>query len=117
MYQKFPDSDFNNDVTSPDRLSLRRGTTDQVNQPWAFREFRGLRLCMAYFTNKSYKKCVEVFQARFPDSVKPSKSNVYDLIKRFRETGGVNDRKRSGRPGTVTPAFVEDVKEHLPRLT
>jgi hypothetical protein len=28
----------------------------------------------AYFTNKSYKKCVEIFQARFPDSVKPSKS-------------------------------------------
>jgi transposase len=59
----------------------------------------------AYFTNKSYKKCVEVFQARFPDSVKPSKSTVYELIKRVRETVGVNDRKRSRRPRTVTSAF------------
>jgi hypothetical protein len=38
---------------------------------------------------------------------------MYDLIESFCETGGVNDRKRSGRPRTVTPAFVEDVKEHL----
>jgi hypothetical protein len=70
----------------------------------------------AYFTNKSYKKCVEVFQVRFTDSIKPSKSTVYDIIKRLRETGGVNDRKRSGRLRTVTPAFVEDVKEHLLQL-
>jgi transposase len=70
----------------------------------------------AYCANKSYKKCVEVFQARFPDSVKPSKNTVYDLIKRFRETGGVNDKKRSGRPRRVAPACVEGVKEHLLRL-
>jgi transposase len=69
----------------------------------------------AYFKNKSYKK--KAFQARFPDSVKPSKSIAYDLIKRFRETGGVNDRKRTGRPRSVTPAFVEDVKERLLSLT
>jgi transposase len=69
----------------------------------------------AYFTNKSYKLCVEIFQDPSPDSVKSSKSTVYDLIKRFRETGGVHDRKRSGRPGAVTPAFVEDVEEHLLR--
>jgi transposase len=82
-----------------------------------FSRIQRATLVEAYFTNKSYKKCVGVFHARFPDSVKPSKSTVYDLIKRFRETGGVNDKKRSGRPRTVTPAFVEDVKEHLLRLT
>jgi hypothetical protein len=27
-YQKFPDSEFNNDVTSPGRMTLRRGRTD-----------------------------------------------------------------------------------------
>jgi transposase len=78
---------------------------------------RRAELVEAYFTNKSYKKFVEVFQSPFPDSVKLSKSIVFDLIKRFRETGGVNERKRSGRPRAATPVFVEGVKEHLLRLT
>jgi transposase len=82
-----------------------------------FSRIQRAALVETYFANKSYRKCVEGFQARFPDSVKPSKSIAYDLIKRFVETGGVNDRKRSGTTRAVTPAFVEDVKEHLLRLT
>jgi transposase len=78
-----------------------------------FSRIQRAALVKAYFTNKSYKKCVKVFQPRFPDGVKSSKSTVCDLIKRFRETGGVNDRKRSERARAATPTFVEDVKERL----
>jgi hypothetical protein len=28
MYQKFPESELNNDLTAPDRLTLRKGSTD-----------------------------------------------------------------------------------------
>jgi transposase len=60
-----------------------------------FSRIQRATLVEAYFANKSYKKCVKVLQVRFPDSVKPSKSTVYDVIERFRETGGVNDKKRN----------------------
>jgi hypothetical protein len=61
----FPGSEFNNDVTSPDRLALRRGRTDWVSQPWAFREFRGLRLWRRILQTNLTKNVLKFFELDF----------------------------------------------------
>jgi transposase len=72
-----------------------------------------IALFEAYFECKSYERCVEIFRRRFPNSPTPCKDTVYELVKRFRDTGRVQDRPRSGRPPVVTPDFAEEVNRRL----
>jgi hypothetical protein len=66
-------------------------------------------LLEAYFECKSYERCVEIFRRRFPNRPTPCKDTVYELVERFRDTGRVQDKPRSGWPPVVIPDFVEEV--------
>ena len=72
-------------------------------------------LLEAYFAVTSYKRCVELFHEKFPDVPIPGKTTVYDIVKRFRETGSVNERSRSRQPDVLTPEFTERVQQSLLR--
>jgi hypothetical protein len=64
----------------------------------------------------------------FPILLCPNKSTISRLVNRFRDTGSVQDRKRSGRPSvfcddslddirqTLLPDFSTILYKHIPRL-
>jgi transposase len=50
----------------------------------------------------SQREVVERFHAKHPTRPRPSQSMVCKLMKRFRETGTVGDRQKTGRPRSAT---------------
>jgi transposase len=50
----------------------------------------------------SYRDVVDLFVERFPNSVPPSRQAIYNLNKRFEQTGSVADFPRSGTPKAAT---------------
>ncbi len=53
----------------------------------------------------------EAFQAEFPDTKIPRRQTIYQLAKKFDETGSVEDASRSGRPRTVRTEENMEVSE------
>jgi hypothetical protein len=54
-----------------------------------------------YLASRSYLTCQNEFTDTFPDSPVPNKSTISCLVNRFRNTGSVQDRNRSGRPSVL----------------
>jgi hypothetical protein len=50
-----------------------------------------------YFSIRSYGECQNAFRNYLPDSVVPNKSTIQRLVQRFRETGIIGEKRRSGR--------------------
>jgi transposase len=59
-----------------------------------------------YLASRSYSTSQNEFSETFPDSPVPNKSTISRLVNRFRDTGSVQDRNRSGRP----PVLSEDTE-------
>ena len=74
-----------------------------------FTQDQRVALLEFYFENKSYASCVAKFQLKFLNAPVPGKQTLYDLVHRFRETGSVNSKPRSGRPSALTREFLDDV--------
>jgi transposase len=55
-----------------------------------------------YLASRSYLTCQNEFKDTFPDSPVPNKSTVSRLVNRFRDTGSVQDRNRSGRASVLS---------------
>lgn len=70
-------------------------------------------LLEAYFECKSYERCKDVWRNKYPNSAIPSKDTLYRLVRRFRNTGSVEDKHRSGRPKVLTPAFLQDAQQKI----
>jgi hypothetical protein len=66
-----------------------------------------------YFSTWSYGDCQNAFRNSFPDSVVPNKSTIQRLIKRFRETGSIGEKHRSGRPSVLSNNSLEDIRVRL----
>jgi hypothetical protein len=56
---------------------------------------------------------LNAFRNSFPDSVVPNKSKILHLVKRFRESGIIGEKRRSGRPSVVSNDSLEDVRARL----
>jgi transposase len=70
-----------------------------------------------YFASRSYARVADEFRWMYLDSAVPNNSTTTRLIDRFRESGSVADRKRSGRPTILTEAKLADVEgmmQHSP---
>lgn len=60
-----------------------------------------------YFSTKSCKRYIEIFQERFPNV----RASVYELVERFHETSCViDDRSRIGKPSILTSDFLQDIQ-------
>jgi transposase len=66
-----------------------------------------------YFSSRSYEECQNAFRNSFPDSVVPNKSTIQRLVKRFRETVSIGEKRRSGRPSVLSNDSLEDIRTHL----
>jgi hypothetical protein len=55
-----------------------------------------------YLEYRSYLTCQNEFRYTFPDSPVPKKSTISRPVNRFRDTGSVQDRNRSGRPSVLS---------------
>jgi hypothetical protein len=51
----------------------------------------------------------------FLDSPAPNKSTISRLVNRFRDTGSVQDRNRSGRPSALRDDSLDDIRHTLLR--
>ncbi len=58
-------------------------------------------------SRKTYEVVTTNFENEFPNEKVPSRQAIYQLAKKFDETGSVDDAPRSGRP-TTTRSFFHD---------
>ncbi|KDR23996.1 hypothetical protein L798_07935 [Zootermopsis nevadensis] len=65
-----------------------------------------------YIKTNSYTECQQSFVRSFPESRVPHKSTICRIAYRFRETGSVSDKKRSGRPSSLSDENLNDVKQY-----
>jgi transposase len=66
-----------------------------------------------YFSTRSYAEYQNAFRNSFPDSVVPNKSTIQCLVGRFRETGSIGEKRRSGRPSVLSNGSLEDIRVRL----
>jgi hypothetical protein len=64
---------------------------------------------------RSYLTWQDDFRDTFPDSPLPNKSTVSRLVNRFRDTGSVQDRNRSGRLSVLSDNSLDDIRQTLLR--
>jgi transposase len=62
-----------------------------------------------YLTSRSYLNFQNDFRDTFPDFPVPNISTVSRLVNRFRDTGSVQDRNRSGRPSVLSDDSLDAV--------
>jgi hypothetical protein len=60
-----------------------------------------------HFSTRSYAECQNAFRNYFPDSVVTNKSTVQRLVERFRDTGSIGEKRRSGRPSVLSNDSLE----------
>jgi hypothetical protein len=63
-----------------------------------------------YLASRSYLTCHSEFRDTFPDSPVPNKSTISRLVNRFRDTGSVQDRNRSGRPSVLSGNSLDNIR-------
>jgi hypothetical protein len=68
-----------------------------------------------YLASRSYLTCQNEFRDTFPDSPVPNNSTVSRLVNRFRDTGSMQDRNRSGRPSVLSNDSLDDIRQTLLR--
>jgi hypothetical protein len=61
---------------------------------------------------RSYLTCHNEERNTFPDSPVANKSTISRLVNRFRDTGSVQDRNRSGRPSVLNDSL-DDIRQIL----
>jgi hypothetical protein len=66
-----------------------------------------------YFSTRSYGECQNAFTNSFPDSVVPNKSTIQRLVERYRETGSIGEKRRSGLPYVLSNDSLEDIRARL----
>jgi transposase len=66
-----------------------------------------------YFSTRSYAECQNAFRNSFPDSVVPNTSTIQRLVERFRETGSIGEKRRSGRPSVLSNDSLVDIRARL----
>jgi hypothetical protein len=65
-----------------------------------------------YFSTQSFAECQNAFRNSFPDSVVPNESTI-QCLERFRETGRISEKRRSGRPSVLSNDSLEDIRARL----
>jgi hypothetical protein len=65
------------------------------------------------FFTRSYGECQNAFRNSFPDSVVPNKSTIQRLVERFRESGSIYEKCRSGRPSVLSNDSLEYIRARL----
>jgi hypothetical protein len=66
-----------------------------------------------YFPTRSHAECQNAFRNSFPDSVVQNKSTIQRLVKFFRETGSIGEKRHSGRPSVLSNDSLEDIRARL----
>jgi hypothetical protein len=66
-----------------------------------------------YLSSRSFLTCENEFRDTFPDTPVPNKSTVPRLVNRFRDTGRVQDRNRSGRHSMLSDDSLDDIRQTL----
>jgi transposase len=78
-----------------------------------FPHYQGVFILEHYFSTRSCAESQNAFRNFFPDSVVPNKSTVQRLVERFRETGSIGEKRRSGRPSVLSNDSLEDIRARL----
>jgi hypothetical protein len=82
----------------------------------SFSQVQRLFIVEHYLASRSYLICQNEFRDTFPDSPVPKKSTISRLVNRFRHTGSVQDRNRSGRPSVLSDDSLDDIRQTLLRF-
>jgi hypothetical protein len=81
----------------------------------SFSQMQRVFIVEHYLASRTYLTCQNEFRDTFPDSPVPNKSTISRLVNRFRDTGSVQDRNRSGRPSVLSYDSLDDILQTLLR--
>lgn len=68
-----------------------------------------------YLSSGSYIETQKMFTVKFPGHGIPSKSCIHKLIKKWRQTGSVENLKKNRAAPIRTPAVIDDIQERMNR--
>lgn len=63
-----------------------------------------------YLKTQSFLSCQEAFEVKFPGVSIPNKSSIYRLIKKFKETGSVGNKKHNRRRTVLNEEMLVDIR-------
>jgi hypothetical protein len=105
-------------VTSCNLLApVRQLSSNSRSARMSFSQVQWVFIVEHYLASRSYKTCQNEFRDTFPDSPVPNKSTVSRLVNRFRDTGSVQDRDRSGRPSVLSGNGLDECRHRWTRWT
>jgi hypothetical protein len=81
----------------------------------SFSQVQQVFIAENYLASSSYFICQNEFRDAFPDSPVSNKSTISRLVNRFRDTGSVQDRNRSGRLSVLSVDSLDDIRQTLLR--
>jgi transposase len=79
----------------------------------SFSQVQRVFIVKHHLASRSYLACQNEFRDTFPDSPVPNKSTISCLVNRFRDTGSVLDRNRSGRPSVLSDDSLDEIRQSL----
>ena len=82
-----------------------------VRVAMSFTQELSVSIVLMYCESISYAKCQEHFSNALPDAKVPKQSSICRLFHRFRDTGSVNDRNKTGRPSVLTDDSLQTISE------
>jgi hypothetical protein len=81
---------------------VRQLSSNSRNARMSFSQVQRMFIVEHCLASRSYLTCQNEFWYTFPDSPVPNESTLSRLVNRFRDTGSVQDRNRSGRPSVLS---------------
>ncbi|KAJ4449871.1 hypothetical protein ANN_01277 [Periplaneta americana] len=112
--------ELNMNVQKQSHITVIQSESDRARPTSA--ESRTLRYCSDqtscsrnFVKYKSWRIVVRNFRQSFPDSPEPSKAMIYNLVKKFRATESVLDKKRTCVKRVLTEEMLDEIVHRLER--
>jgi hypothetical protein len=92
---------------------VRQLSSNSRSARMSFSQVQRVFIVEHYLASRSYLTCQNESRYSFPDSPVPNKLAICRLVNRFRDTGSVQDRNRSGRPSVFSDDSLDDIRQIL----
>jgi hypothetical protein len=97
---------------------IRQLSANSRSERMSFSQVQRVFIVEHCLASCSYLTCQNEFRDTFPNSLVPNKLKISCLVNRFRDTGSVQDRNRSGQLSLLTDDSLDDIHQtllHSPR--
>jgi hypothetical protein len=92
---------------------VRQLSSNSRSARMSFSQVQRVFIVEHYLESRSYLTFQNQWRDILPNSPVPNNSTLSLLVNRFRDTGSVQDRNRSGRPSVLSDNSLDDIRQTL----